>query len=360
MNVVRSMLVCVFIACSFVAAYAQQGQPVSTASSLTSLQVIAEAPDSATGATALVPGLSRSDFHLFDNKHEVAVQGFTAGAQSSAQPIALWLIVQCHQAYPSTTQTSEKPPQYTSEFLSGHAQILTSALLHLHKDDAIGLAHWCGNGDIAIDYMPGLDIDAVLAGINNILSASPVMVNSPTAGAETIQQLIERVLRETPRSGSIELISRDKAIPHRLPVLLFLNGDQNQIAYEKTIRFTDFLFNHPAIIFGLNIGAPYTPPEKLPLITSEADPQEMQTYYIIHSYSQKTGGNFYSVTNFNQLPAILSYIIQQLHERYTLSFIPEKRDGKRHMLKVELTGAAKQQFPNIELRYRPQYIPTPK
>lgn len=112
-------------------------------------------------------------------------------------------------------------------------------------------------------------------------------------------------------------------------------------------------------MFGMNDGSwPYLPPEKFPLIGSEVDTQKRQIYYLVHYYSRETGGDVYSAADPKLFSAALDYILTQLHSRYTLGFTPEKLDGKRHILKVELTDDAEKRFPLAQLRFRPQYIPT--
>jgi hypothetical protein len=55
--------------------------------------------------------------------------------------------------------------------------------------------------------------------------------------------------------------------------------------------------------------------------------------------------------------AVLDSVLLQVHFRYELGFKPSAIDGKRHELKVEVVGEAKQQNKSVQLRYRPEYIP---
>src|SRR5579871_2048991 len=45
----------------------------------------------------LATELKRDDFHVFDNGKEMPISSFDVGAERTARPIALWLVVQCPQ-----------------------------------------------------------------------------------------------------------------------------------------------------------------------------------------------------------------------------------------------------------------------
>jgi hypothetical protein len=72
--------------------------------------------------------------------------------------------------------------------------------------------------------------------------------------------------------------------------------------------------------------------------------------------AKHTGGQYFS-TPAEGFAAALETILQQLHFRYELGFIPQAIDGKRHELKVELTAAARKQHKGVRLRFRQEYIP---
>src|SRR5271156_5795665 len=117
---------------------AQEGNDGTTTirvdSSLVLVDVIAENAKTALHTRALLTDLTREDFRIFDNGHEMPISNFDVGAQRSTRPIGLWLIVQCEEPFPEN---------WHSQFMQGKTQMLRPALNHLTADDAVGVAHWC-------------------------------------------------------------------------------------------------------------------------------------------------------------------------------------------------------------------------
>ena len=62
--------------------------------------------------------------------------------------------------------------------------------------------------------------------------------------------------------------------------------------------------------------------------------------------------------HFRRLEAPGLSILQQLHFRYELGFVPENLDGKRHKLIVKLADVVKNHHKHVRLRYRAGYVPT--
>lgn len=173
-------------------------------SALTLVDVIAENTKAGPHTRELLTDLHMGDFHIFDNGHEMPIQSFDIGAQSTTRPVTLWLIVQCNQ---------DEPPGHHSMFMQGKTQLLKPALAHLGKDDAVGVAHWCDSGDSMIDLAPGHDTDAALTKIETILHQEPILGINRT-GELAMQRMIRMILDDTHQTR-----------PSRLPVFLFLYGD---------------------------------------------------------------------------------------------------------------------------------------
>jgi hypothetical protein len=294
-------------------------------SSLTLVDVIAE--QTSAKQRRIVPALTRNDFRVFDDGHEMPVSSFDRGSNYSARPIALWLIVQCDLAFPKS---------WASMFLRGKAKYLRPALANLDKNDAIGVAHWCDDGTSVIDLPPGHDPDAALNKVEWVLKH--VESGDNPSGELAMQKMVEMVLNNTCQT-----------IPLRLPVFLFLYGDHSGTVADQANRILNDMLQTSGIAFGLSDNGYHF------------DPKTMfaggKIFYLAHYYSQGTGGQFYSKTDPKLFSADLDYILLQLHFRYTLGFRPQQLDGKRHRLKVELTEEAKKQFPSTQLRFRPEYIP---
>ncbi len=325
---------------------AQSGAPAPTFridSSLTLVDVIAEKAKTGLHSREMLTNLRRDDFRIFDNGHEMPILSFDIGTQNTTRPVVLWLIVQCGEYQ---ADGSRMPPGYHSMFMSGKAQLLRPALAHLGEDDAVGVAHWCDNGDAEIDLAPGNDTSAALAKMETILEQKPVL-GTNRRGELAMQRMIRMILRNTHQTS-----------PSRLPVFLFLYGDQCATYVNEANSILRDLLETSGVVYGLNDGSwPYAPQSNFPQIAEDVDPQGKQIYYLVHFYSRETGGDVYSASNPSLFSVALDYILAQLHFRYTIGFRPEKLDGKRHPLKVELTDAAKERFPSAQLRYRPEYIP---
>jgi hypothetical protein len=291
--------------------------------SVVTLNIIAE--DAKT--SAILPKLSREDFRLYDNGRETAVVSFGAGAHYSVPPIALWLVLECNNF---------SQVDFASAFMRGKTQYLLPALAHLDKTDAVGVAHWCGDGTQAIDLPPGPDANATVGALNDLLRKKAIEGANRQA-EDAMQRMVAMVLAQTENTS-----------PKRLPVLVFLYGDAGfAFEYEADAVLRDLL-STSSIAYGLN-NAGY-----------HFEPRTMfgggQIYYEIHYLSQATGGNVVGTPDPPQLSRALDYILLQMHFRYTLGFRPTVRDGKKHDLKVELTPDGQRKYADAVLRYRSQYI----
>jgi hypothetical protein len=297
-------------------------------SSLVLVDVIAENTKTALRTRELLTDLKREDFRIFDSGHEMAIDTFDIGAQRTTRPIALWLIVQCKEPL---------PPDWHSDFILGKTRVLRPALYHLTADDAVGVAHWCDDGNAVIDLQPGHDPDAALSKVEEVLGQKPIEGQN-RAGELAMQKMIRLVLKNT-----------HQTTPERLPVFLFLYGDHCATYVDEANAILRDLLETSGLVFGIN-------DNKVPFNFQFAA-NGGQIFYLVHYYSQETGGEIYSSTDLTLFSNALDYILTQLHLRYTMGFKPKKLDGKRHTLKVELTSEARKKFPAAELRYRPEYVP---
>lgn len=315
-------------------------------SSLTLVDVIAENTKTGLRTRELLTDLRREDFRIFDDGREMPIKSFDVGAQNATRPVALWLIVQCNQNFATPDKRSLG---YHSMFMQGKTEFLRPALAHLGSNDAVGVAHWCDNGDSLIDQAPGQDSEAALAKIEDVLRQKPI-IGDTRKGELAMQRVIETILTSTRRT-----------LPARLPVFLFLYGDGSGTRKKEADKISTDLLETSGMVFGINDGSwPYDPRNMFyPFIDAEgyAGPHIL---YLVHYYSQETGGEVYSTGDPKLFSSALDYILTQLHYRYTIGFKPEKLDNKRHTLKVELSDQAKKRFPAAELRFRPEYIPVAK
>ena len=97
----------------------------------------------------------KEDFRLFDNRHEVPIATFDAGAHEDTRPVALWLVVICNEGGKSEFEASGG--------FAGQESLFRPALDHLRTHDTVGVAHWCDNGETQLDLRPTEDRDRTAA-----------------------------------------------------------------------------------------------------------------------------------------------------------------------------------------------------
>ncbi|MGD0829380.1 MAG: hypothetical protein ABR907_00460 [Terracidiphilus sp.] len=342
----HSALLCSFSALLIFTSYLTAQEPDSTfvlrlRTAMTLVDGVAEQRDPATHSSKLITSLRMSDFRLFDNGHEVPIETLDTG--DSVRPIALWLIVQCNMGFRD---------DWSSGFLQGKTQFLKPALAHIGKNDLIGVAHWCDNGEASIDLPPGTDVDAASRTIENVLSSDMRSGNNRT-GELAMQSMIRQIDQSTRNAKlphSIGLKTRPDSDSSRLPVFLFLYGDHSGTHSSEAKAIISDVLESSGIVFGLsNAMRPW-------FMTGDF---MGKTWSLVHVYANETGGEYVATLEPEKYGSSLDYILNQLRLRYTLGFKPVKLDGKTHELRVELTAEAQERFPEAALRFRRQYIPLP-
>jgi len=323
-------------------------------STLTLVDVIAANKKTGLHTREPITDLKREDFRIFDNGHEMPIESFDIGAEHTARPIALWLIVQCND---------DQPPGHHSMFLHGKTGFLKPALADLAANDLVGVAHWCDNGDAVLDLGAGHDTDAALGKVEEILDRKAITGTQTRTGELAMQRMIRLVLQDT-----------DERVTQREPIFLFLYGDRSGTHAGEAESILEDLLESSAMVYGLNDGTWYattgTNPAGPPSIfsadptatmpTTHFGPDVEMTRHLVHYYSHETGGEVYSTLEPTHFSDTLDALLTQLHLRYTIGFTPLKLDGKRHHLKVELTSDAHKRFKAAELQFRLEYIPVAK
>ena len=269
--------------------------------------------------------LKKEDFRMFDNRHEVRIATFDAGADM--RPIALWLVVICNEG--GIVGAS-------AEF-AGKESLFRSALDHLEKHDTVGVAHWCDNGETRLDLLPTEDRDSPLRVLAESLKPIPFQGgtdDTDAAGEEAFRKMIRLIIRDAYQRN-----------PKPLPVIVFLHGDHTGQPRQELDKLVGDFLETSGIVFGIRDDRSA---RLLFLLGEQAK--------IMHYMAKHTGGQYYSVPP-PGYAAALDAILTQLHFRYELGFIPPAIDGKRHELKVELTKEAKEKHKRVRLRFRPEYIP---
>jgi len=314
------------ILCLAIAAMAASAQvpTIRVQSSLVLVDVISQ--DLKSGLP--VRDFKKEDFRMFDNRHEVRITTFDAGADT--RPITLWLAVICNEGGLIGA---------SAEF-AGKESLFRSALDHLEKHDTVGVAHWCDNGETQLDLLPTEDRDTPIGVLAESLNPIPFQGGTDATdqvGEETFRKMIRLIIRDAYRKN-----------PKPLPVIVFLHGDHTGQPRHELDQLVDDFLETSGIVFGIR------------------DDRSAVLHFLIgeqakimHYMAKHTGGQYFSAPPSGYANA-LEAILTQLHFRYELGFIPPAIDGKRHELRVELTKKAKEQHKRVRLRYRPEYIPVPK
>jgi hypothetical protein len=270
--------------------------------------------------------LTRDDFEIFDNGRPVSIKTFDNGAQFTTRPLALWFVVQC---YMSDVVTEG------SGLFRGEISLFEPALKYLDSEDTVAVAHWCDDGESKLDLLPTRNFGHVPTVLEEVLERSIQADDHDRTGELALQKTLQLIVDATQSSH-----------PEPLPVVIFLYGDHSGMPRSEANRFVDELLETSATVYGLK-------DRRSPGIWFLPGEQKEVAHYI----ANQTGGEYLEVMPETYAKG-LEDILQQLHFRYELGFVPENLDGKRHKLIVKLADLVKNQHKGVRLRYRAGYVPT--
>jgi hypothetical protein len=270
--------------------------------------------------------LTRTDFEVFDNGHRVSIKTFDNGAQFTTRPLALWFVVQCYMPDVKTEG---------SGLFQGQVSRFQPALKYVEKRDTVAVAHWCDNGESKVDLLPTNSVESVLVDLKQVLEPSIQADDHDRTGELALQRTLQLIVDAT-RSSQ----------PEPVPVVIFLYGDHSGMPKSEANHFIDELLETSAIVYGLK-------DRRSPGIWFLPGEQKEVAHYI----ATQTGGQYMEVTPETYAKG-LEEILQQLHFRYELGFVPDNLDGKRHKLTVKLAHRMKNHHKGVRLKYRAAYVPT--
>jgi hypothetical protein len=270
--------------------------------------------------------LTRDDFEIFDNGRPVSIKTFDNGAQFTTRPLALWFVVQC---YMSDVVTEG------SGLFRGEISLFEPALKYLDSEDTVAVAHWCDDGESKLDLLPTRNFGHVPTVLEEVLERSIQADDHDRTGELALQKTLQLIVDATQSSH-----------PEPLPVVIFLYGDHSGMPRSEANHFVDELLETSATVYGLK-------DRRSPGIWFLPGEQKEVAHYI----ANQTGGEYLEVMPETYAKG-LEDILQQLHFRYELGFVPENLDGKRHELIVKLADLVKNQHKGVRLRYRAGYVPT--
>ena len=209
--------------------------------------------------------------------------------------------------------------------------------MHMEKQDAVGVAHWCDDGQSSLDLQPTSNPDEAVSALEHTLEPVPDTQSHDRSGELALQRTMQLIIDAT-RSSK----------PEPLPVLIFLYGDHSGMPKSEVNHFVDELLETSAITFGIRDSRSHH------MLFLPGEQKE-----VAHYITNQTGGQYLGASP-DTYAAALDEILQQLHFRYELGFQPPALDGKRHKLTVKLSDAASRQYRQVRLRYRAAYVPVPR
>ena len=279
--------------------------------------------------------LTREDFRIFDNKHQVPIATFDGGASYDTHPVALWLIVICNEGNKGTQG------ELASGWFAGRESLFRKALDDLEPQDRIGVGHWCDNGDAQLDLHPTENRDKAISTLAEALVPISFAPSNPDLrkGELALQRLIRLIIADA---------HQNEARP--LPVLMFLHTDYTSMPSSELNLVVNDVLETRGIAFGIK--------------NADTANFTRRNFFgeqgsVLHYMAKETGGEYFSVPQ-DKYSETLKTILLQLHFRYQLGFKPRALDGKRHKLKVELVGRAREKYKAVRLQHRLEYIPKPE
>jgi hypothetical protein len=292
------------------------GQAPKIRSTVSLVLVDALVADKKTGTP--IEDLAQGDFQLRDNGKPVELTRFNRGKDHTLRQVQVWFVLLCNEElhFPMGVRRGTEiiaTQNWGASFLAGKTAELLPALAHLNDDEAIGVAHWCDNGESEIDLAPTLERASVLQSIEQIARKKPVQQNHGPAGPSG--ELTRRI-NDVARTG----------FPEPLPALIFIGGRQGEDAGGPSADPWFGLIEESSMDFGLAGES----------LSGSADSSQNGDH--TSDYVKRLGIYFDS-----------------LHRRYELGFVPVKQGNELHHLGLTLTKAVRERYPNAVLRYRELY-----
>jgi hypothetical protein len=281
-----------------------------------------------------VKDFKRGDFELLDNNRPVAIETFDSGAQFDTRPVVLWMVVICNER----SILAPNPAIRSASFM-GHEYAFKPALDLLDKNDHIGIAHWCDNGEAQIDLIPTSNRDEPISTLARTLlpmSFNETSLTQARHGELACQRMIHMILQNA-----------DDSNPQPLPVIVFLHSDWTGMPKDELNNLVNDVLETSGVVFGIK-------DQRVP----DMGPLQVEQGEVFHYLASETGGQYLAATP-KRYSAALEEILLQLHFRYQLGFQPPALDRTRHTLTVRLTKQARQRYQSVRVRSRPEYIPSP-
>ena len=275
------------------------------------------------------PSLTENDLILLDDGKPVLPSSLIQPAQPGIRPAVFWIIVQC--VMPGVVNNG-------SGFLRGFTTDLASGLTRLAPGEAYGVAHWCDDGAASIDLPPSCRLLQLAPALDRVLGPTVNPPNNPFLGENALLHLIGDTISATQAFN-----------PRAMPVLVFLYGDHTAADARKVDDLALRMLAVPATLFVVNNGLADVPPagfREIPMV--------------LGNLAGRTGGSYFHTPFGNHDPLVfaqaLATVVERLHSRYQIAWVPRMSDRQEHPLSVKLTPNARKAHPGLELRFRNSYL----
>jgi hypothetical protein len=179
-----------------------------------------------------VRDFKREDFRVFDDGNEVPIVSFDSGARNDTRAFIVWLVVICNEG--GKTGGSAEFARKESYF--------RPALDHLDKRDAVGVAHWCDNGETRLDLMPTEDRDSPIRVLAETIQPISFHVggDSDAVGEVTYRKMLRTIIQDAHHRNA-----------QPLPVVVFLDGDHTGQPRSELDQVVDDILETSGIVFGI-------------------------------------------------------------------------------------------------------------
>ncbi len=250
----------------------------------------------------LVPGLTRDDFQVLDNKRPQPLTNFS----NQVQPITAAVLL----------DTSGSMTNYI-EFVK---QACEQFLLRLLPKDRVTVGYF--NDKIRFMQPMTGDRDELVASLRNIDYGYPTRLYD--AIDEGVNQL--------------------QGIEGRRVIVVFTDGeDDGSKLREGTV--VDRVLNQGIMVYGIGLHTRYFNGERW----EEGNPDR-----VLKKIAEETGGGYFDLKKTDDLNSTFTQVEQELHSQYVLGFTPPELDGKMHTIEVTMKQ------PGMKARSRKNYLATPE
>jgi Ca-activated chloride channel family protein len=250
----------------------------------------------------LVPGLTRQDFEVVDNKRPQPLTAFS----NEVQPITAVVLL----------DTSGSMTNYIDFVKQAREQFL---LRLLPKDRVM-----VGDFNDKIQFVTPLigDRDELVASLGRL------DYGNPTRLYDAIDE------------GVTEL----RGIEGRRVIVVFTDGE-DQTSKLRFDPVLDRVLNEGIMVYGIGLHTRYFNGQRW----EEGNPDR-----VLKKIAEQTGGGYFELKKADDLNSTFTRVEQELHSQYLLGFSPPELDGKVHLIDVSVKRAG------MKARSRKSYVATPE